>query len=381
MDVLTFVFYFLLAIGIVFIVKKSMKINIYVRIGRRKNINWAYAITFIVLLFFAVYRYVYDKYGGTDAYSYVMEFQEFDVPLSFYMDIKRFIFFWDYSETFFKVLTLIIRKITYDYHFYFFITYGIIISGLLSYVFNFYHKNSNFFTLILLIASYLHSYNVMRGWMSISICMFALVAMKQNKWKKALCIIWIASMFHYMALIFVVLWAVCWYHGKKPYFFTRNKLLFLVILINVLTWAGKRILYTIAMSTKYAFYKDYFEMDYSIWGYLPTFSICLAAIFFFPKLKKRGEDTAMCAIILAVNMSLFYFITCMPGWRVHDYFALVRMFILSELYSIMSEYIKNDSSRKIVYLLYNICILFLFVHALYGLYESSDVFPYILKII
>lgn len=376
----TCIFYIVLSLFIVFMVKNTIGLKFYINDKRGKVINIGYVWVLLTLLFFAVFRYVFNKYGGTDAYSYVTEFQEMDDSIFDYLDIKRYIFFWKYSEPLFKMLTAAVRMITSDYHLYFLLTYGVIVSGILSFVYNFYDRESNFFTLILLFCSYLHSYNVMRGWMSIAICMFGLNAIKKKQWKKSFAIILIAVFFHYMALVFFIVWAVCWFHNKYPSFFTRNKLILAVVLVNVVSLCGRTVFFNIAMSTKYAFYRDYFTISTSIWGYLPTFFICLLAVIFFPQLKARGETPAMAAIILAVNFSLLYCIVYLPGWRIHDYFALIRMYIIAELYNLISEYFEKGFSRNAMKILVNAYVVALFVQSLLGLYESSDVFPYILNL-
>lgn len=380
MVVLTLLFYLLLAFMVVYVVKMSMETKVCVNMQKKIYINWGYLFIFFVLLFFAVFRYVHDKYGGTDAYSYVKEFQEFNVPLSYYLNVDRFICVWNYGETLFKLFTLVMRKITSDYHPYFLVIYSLIISGVLTFIYKFYHKKSYFFTLILLIPCYIHSYNVMRGWMSIAICMFALVAINNKKWLKSLIVIYIAILIHTLAVVFLAVWFVCWFRYKHPKFFTRNKLVFLVLITNLCAWGGQKIVYNIVMQTKYSFYQEYFNMEVSAWGYLPSFFVGVLAVIFFPKLKELGEKAELCAILCAMNLAFFYIIVFLPGGRFHDYFALIRMYILSELYCVVLGSFKKGISKRIVSVMLNLLIVIIFIQGMWGLYESADVFPYILSI-
>ena len=379
MILLTCEFYTVMSIIVAWVVKNSINgfycVKTRPEIHRISPINAGFFLITCILIFFAVFRYVSNGYGGTDAYSYVLEFQNMKASVSEYLKIDRFLRFWNYSETLFLLITLLFRSLTVNYHIYFLFTYGLIVIGLLSFVYETYDNKSNFFTLILLFCSYLHSYNVMRGWMSIAICMFAVINIRKRKWRKSLFLIFLAALFHYMSLAYLIVWLACWIDYKLPSFFTRRRLIIIVLLSNLISLLGRAILINIIMATKYSYYKDYFDMPVSLLGYIPTFLICLAAIIMYPKFKASGRFSSTAAIMLAVNLALLYGIVYLFAWRVHDYFAPIRMYMLSEFYIVIPEYVKEKVLAKGLISIY---VVALFIQSLHGLFESSDVFPYIL---
>ena len=381
MDFVTLAFYIVLSFVLVFGVKISINKNYFLKIDSKSksiaSFNIGYFFLASIFIFFAVFRYVYNGYGGTDAYSYVTFFQEINGSVFDYFKIERFLKFWNYSESLFNIITLIFRRISADYHLYFLFTYGLIVVGLFSFVYNTYDKKSNFLTLILLFCSYLHSYNVMRGWMSIAICMFALIDIKEKRWAKSLVSIIIAVFFHTISIIFILVWVVCRIEDKYPRFFTRQKLFLYAALVNLSFFVGKNLAIATIMSTKYSSYAEMFNMPVSIIGYIPTYIICFVAVLMYPRFKRLGGFSSTTVIILAVDLSLLYFTVFLRGWRIHDYFAPIRMYMLSRFYI---EIPKGFKEKTLIKMLINLYIAALFVQSIHGLLEGSKVFPYILNI-
>lgn len=381
MDFATTIFYIVLSLSLVLGVKTSITRSYFIKINSKSkkyvSINFGYFLLVSLLIFFAVFRYVYYGYGGTDAYTYVKEFQEIKGTFSDYLKMERYLKFWNYSESLFKALTLFCRNISSDYRIYFLFTYSLIVGGLLTFVYNTYHKKSNFLTLILLFCSYLYSYNVMRGWMSIAICMFALIDIKEHHWKKSLLFIIIATFFHTISLVFVLVWLACWIDFRYPHFFTRGRLIICVLFGNLAFFLGRSLFMMIVMSTKYSYYMDWFNMQMGLLGYIPTFFICVIAIFMYPKFKQEGGFASTAVVILAVDLGLMYCIVYLLGWRIHDYFAPVRMYMLSELYINVPKYFKE---KKVIKMLINVFIIALFIQLLQELFQTAAVFPYILDI-
>ena len=332
-------------------------------------------VIFLVLLFFAVFRKVDYGIGGADAYSYLQIFDNTHETIGEYFSRVKGSRLLDIQEPFFTLFNIVFRSVTESHILYFLALYTVIIFGLLLFINKVYDEEAEYFTLILFLCSYVHSFNVIRSWISISICMIAFCYLLDDKWNKSLCLIIIASLFHYMALCFFLVWGCCRLEEKLSKYVTGKRLLMISIAINFLTFVGRNIIYDFSMNTKYSYYENMYQSDISLVGYIPSILICFYCLWNFDNFRLRDAKMAKCTIALFVNMSLFYCIVYLLAWRINDYFALVRMYMLSSFFVLF----KRKKNGKIYSLVLYVFIVAIFFQQMINMKEVSYVFPYVLK--
>ena len=107
------------------------------------------------------------------------------------------------------------------------------------------------FVLLVGMPSFLWVYSAMRQMSAIGICVFALEAVQDRKWKKFILMVLVASLFHYSAIIFIIVYPVYWFRTGKA----GRKLSIAVIL---LVYAFR---YPLFMILKHVLHKDSYTAD------------------------------------------------------------------------------------------------------------------------
>lgn len=384
----TWLFYLSLTLFSVLLFRRMSNTHDYILVlGKRRcfSFNTVAFSLFSVFLFFAVFRTIRETIGGTDAYSYLELFWNSNDDLISYIRGIKITELFSSGEPLFKIFNIIMRVITDNRYIYLAVVYGIIIASLIDFVKFFYYECHYYFSLILVVCAYLYSFNIMRSWISISFCMWAFIALVYNKWVRSLILIIIAGLIHYMAFAFLLVWLICFLYSLKPHFFSKKKLLAIVVISNAACFVARSFIMQFVMTTKYLYYEKLFGTEVSIWGYLPGILICIIAILYYRNdscflsmNSIEARKRVYASLALTVNASLVYIIVAMYAWRINDYFMLIRMFAISIIYEQLLLNPKNNKEIVVFVYLFTIAC---FIQQMLGLKESSGVFPYILSLL
>lgn len=344
--------------------------------GNALNDTYIAAVFFFVLVFFAVFRTVLpDGTGGSDAYGYLQWFDNAPSIDEFFRYFKFNELLKD-REPVFLLLNSIIKGISSSHRFYFLITYSIVVAGFIYFVYNLFRKDSYFFFLILLIPCYIHSFNVMRSWISVSICMFAFVQIIRRNWLKSIVLVAVAAMFHYMAMCFFFVIIASLVEERMKHLITGFRLIIVGVGMNFLTFVLKNSIQTFIMTTKYSYYENLFDGEVSLLGYTPPIMICLIGMMLYDHYK-HNNIMSKCIVAVFVNFSLAYATIFLFAWRINDFFALIRIVILSEF----CVFLYKKGSVSIMNIFVYLFAIIVFFQQFFRMRASSHVFPYIIDLL
>ncbi len=338
------------------------------------SINTSMAFLFLILLFFAVMRKIEPGVGGTDAYEYLQKIDSANISYSSYLDALRTKSLLKTGEPLFQLFIILCNKLPHSHAVFLLVVYSTIIYCFLRFIRKFYDKTLNLFPILLLICYFLSSFNILRSWLSVALCLISFNLIADKKYIKSIVLILIASLIHYVGFCFLLVWLCCFLYDKKPRLFSRRSLLIFCVGINVLTFVCQSVLINFFTDTKYSSYMGLLN-TVSIIGHIPTILICFYSVWLFDKYKDIDENIAKCIIAITINLSLMYTIIFLLGWRINDFFALIRMYMLSVFF--------YDFKRKKYGTIYSVLlylfIVVIFIQQMLSLRASSGVFPYLLS--
>lgn len=377
MYIYSWIFYISLACLSVALVRRSCLSKPTVLVCGKKlsiPINTSMIFLFLILLFFAVMRKIEPGIGGTDAYEYLKKIDSADISYSSYFDELRMKSLLKTGEPLFKLLIILCNKLPHSHTAFLLIVYSTIIYCFLRFIRKFYDKTLSLFPILLLVCYFLSSFNILRSWLSVALCLISFNLIADKKYIKSIALILIASLIHYVGFCFLLVWLCCLLYDKKPRLFSRRSLLIFCVGINVLTFACQSVFINFFTDTKYSSYMGLLN-TVSIIGHIPTILICFYSIWLFDKYKDSDDNIAKCIIAMTVNLSLMYTTIFLMGWRISDFFALIRMYMLSVFFC--------DFKRKKYGIIYSVplylFVVVVFIQQMLSLRESSGVFPYLLS--
>lgn len=376
MYVLSWAFYIVLALTTMLMVKRCfIGNNINCILGNKKlfSINISIIVLYLMLLLFAVMRKIEHGIGGTDAYGYLQKLDNFTSSFSTYLHSIQSKPLFSIEEPLFKLFLIWCNQFHDSHAVFLFVVYGSIIFNLLYFIKRVYCKGLNFFPIILSICVYLSSFNIIRSWWSASICLLSFCFILDKKYFKSLFLIIVASLTHYMGFCFLGVWGCCLLYDRMPNLFNRKNLFIVGIGVNFFLIVFQAFIKSFVADTKYSFYADLYGYV-TILGYIPTMLICAYSIWNFNYYKSSDSKTAKCVIAMTVNLSLMYAITALLAWRINDYFAMIRMYMISNFFCILKGK-KNEKIYTCVLYLFTIVI---FMQQMISLKEMSGIFPYVL---
>lgn len=377
MYICSWIFYIFLACLSVVLVRRAClnKSTVFVYGNKLSfSINISMTFLFLILLFFAVMRKIEPGVGGTDAWEYLQMIDSANISFSSYLDALQTKSLLKTREPLFQLFIILCNKLPNSHAVFLLIVYSIIIYCFLRFIRKFYSKTLNFFPILLLTCYFLSSFNILRSWLSVALCLISFNLIVDKKYVKSIVMILVASLIHYVGLCFLLVWFCCLLYDKIPQLFSRKNMLIFCVGINALTFASQTVLINFFTDTKYSSYLDLLN-TVSIIGNVPTILICLYSIWLFDKYKDSDDKIAKCIVAMTVNLSLMYAIIFLLGWRINDFFALIRMYMLSFFFYDFKK--KKDGAIYSV-LLY-LFVIVVFIQQMLSLRESSGVFPYLLS--
>ena len=337
------------------------------------RIKIGYVIVWLTMVILAVYRPVGFGYGGADALGYIKYFEELNLSsLHDYLSIKSISELLNRREPLYFLLNYLIRLFTNDYHVLFFVIYGFIAYVYLRVVNDFYKRDSSFVTTFIVLSSYIYSFNIVRGGISVGFCMLSIFPLLKKEYSKSVLYCFLGVLFHYVAICFLGVILLRLLADRSPKLFSRLKLFVIVLMVNVACILGAATISAFFGNTKYAVYFRN-TVSYSFFGHIPAIVVCIIAIVIQKKVYEDREFSTI-NIALAVQLSLMYATIYLGAWRVSDYFSLISMVFFSKAISSSRIISKRNALffRTMIYVLFFVTLF----QAYKSLYESSYVFPF-----
>lgn len=239
-----------------------------------------------------------------------------------------------------------------------FAIFGLLVYLIMFFSFKNLSKSLSFSIIIYISLFYLFSLGALRQAVAMSVCLYAYKYLSRRNLGKFLLTIGVASMFHYSAIISVII-----------YFIYKIKIRY-VVLGGVLLLICKQILFYYIMT--YTVYGAYItEVDeFSGGRFKQAFFVLLAfSVLFFIRYRKVGiEEKRLLSIVIAGSIFPFLFGTAV-GDRIALYFYIYYCYLLPALFP-CPKYNRISISYSVIFISYFIFYVF---------YTSvvNDVAPYV----
>ncbi len=362
-----------------------LKIHAGVNEKFSRNI-WLF-ISVLGLTAFAVCRKVDSTgLGGTDAITYVYDFQHMTGDLSKYIDWDK-IRMLKQREPLYYFLSWFIRSCTDDYKVYFAVVYFIISYGITYTASKLYNKNDrvSLIPVLILFVCYLHSFNVMRNWLAISICMIGLCKLKDGQPCKYIIANVIGMGFHYSTvsilsvyLIYLLFEHIIMRNVNRINMVERkrNKIYSLILISmipigNIMAMIYSKVLMGLFADTKYRVYMD---LKLSWFGYIPVILIAVLAVCMYHDLIRSDLRNKLAVMGVTVNAALVYVYANMGGYRINDCFVFFRIWVLVELEKVFKYKLNN----KLLIWILRFFIVVYFIQQFNSIVSQSGIIPYVL---
>ncbi len=329
-------------------------------------------LAFIILCVFSTFRLVTsDGTGGTDAYTYILNFLSV-TPQEFFKSITLDnIFHKTTFEPLYTLLALAVRQITSDYHVFFAVAYGFISFSIILCLKTFIVKNQNgYIPLLYFIYLLLITFNILRTGLAVSWVLLAIVKLSKNKNLSAVLCVAIGILFHYSTVVFLLFLFL--------YFIFRKNIWEHIFIKTIVCLAACYFLSMISRSfiaeTSYSGYLRDFD-EVSIWGRLPIVLLWLCVLLLHKQLKEKLQGNTLLILCCMFDFVALPF-NFISFWRMQYYFLIPRLFMWNELVDIVDQqYLKNDVTRVIFKILVYALFFSWFIFRLYRS-DGSNLVPY-----
>lgn len=288
-----------------------------------------YSLLFLILVFFACFRYVDVGIGGSDALVYIDWFKDGIRPgfdLISVITLKQ-------QEPLFFAMTFIIRSITDNYLIYFFVIYSIIIGAYLKFFSRNFESRMMMLPIILFIINYIYSFSAIRSSMALAIGLLAIDAYRRNKKMHALLLGIIAFLFHYSSIIIIVFFLFYEVYNRKI-FKRKLSLTFALIVTTIIMVVFLDQASTILESTKY---RAYLSNPNNLRGQLPTIFFAIITLLNHKSLIMKMGNKKIYIYCVYFSALLIPAVINLGAYRLHSYFDFPKLVVISFLIVVFGE--------------------------------------------
>lgn len=249
---------------------------------------FVYLLGYVGYIVFSLSK-VIGASGASDAYYYKYYFEHYGDNLALFIKESTF-------EPLYSLISHLFRLFTDNYSYMLWFWYTLTFVLLIRFIRQLYMKKYSLLVIFTMLTMLITQYNTLRMTISISISLTSLYFMKNDKWIKALIVIFLAMGIQVSAFIMIPVWIVN-YVLTKVVGFKKQKLIFFVLIGEVLTIAATSLVNRIVMNSSKAVYLG--ESSLAIGMYSITFVVFILCLI------KYDE-------IVAVNPINYYLINMMP---------------------------------------------------------------------
>lgn len=349
-------------------------------------INRYYSIWCITWTIIATFRVVQYRIGGADSINYITYFQ-------ICFDKNQPIYFEHFSsDILFRYLNQVLRLITDDYHFYFFIIYGLMAITCIWFINEFTPQKNSSIPFILTFFFFLRGFVTIRSHLAIVMIMIALLMLAKDKNKLALTFAFSSVLFHKSGLLFAMVIPFCLFFNSHK---LSLKLVFALIFISIGT--------ATTFQSLFLKYTENIELGGSYQAYA---SGSIGTSFFDNAWKIAFEQILLGAAMLASIKPLKkYYQSCteydkkrfniiwlvcyydfivipinyvMSIWRGYEYFYLPRLVMWSIIVYIFINQ-RRKENKGIISLAILTSFIAWMIFRINQTWEDSSLMPYIFK--
>lgn len=308
--------------------------------GKLYITNFKFRYLFIYLFGYAVYiafslAKKIGASGASDAYYYKYYFENYGQDLGLFMKESTF-------EPLYSLISHLFRLFTDNYSYMLWFWYTLTFVLLIGFIKQLYMEKYSFLVILTMLTMLITQYNTLRMSISITIALTSLFFMKNDKWIKALIVILLAMGIQVSAFIMIPVWIVN-YVLTKVTGFNKEKLIFFVLIGEILTIASTSLVSRIVLHSSKAAYLG--ESSLAIGMYSITFVVFILC------LVKYDE-------IVAVNPINYYLINMMPicficiplQYNISIFYRMVLYFmpiILGIIPSICVSYVSKETKMNV----------------------------------
>ena len=346
-----------------------------------------YFFSFIViLLFFAVFRYVgYHRgvlVGGSDAITYISYFDECLWNSTHIYS--------NHVEIGFQIFTKCIRSITDNYHLYFCIIYIIILSSLWLFVKEFSRHKISYIPMLMIMLIYVKSFTVIRTALSISLILLGIIALRRNKAIPCIVLMLLSVLFQRASVVYACFPLFYLVYQKRK--LTKGHAICFVIISAIIGILLQKFLSSgvffmfsggaydkyVVSSLSTGYWMDYLKIIFDQ-------IIVLCLIIFYDKLLTKNLNPENRESYTLLTSMCYYDLLMIPVcgilgiWRANEYFFIARLLMLGMFIYQVKKYKINDSSKRLFCLIMMLIIILWFSFRMLTIYDKSSVMPYILE--
>ena len=289
-----------------------------------------YFLAFLALVTLATIR---SSEVGSDTSVYV----------GYFNSSTSFSFSWDNLLSFkqmepgFQLFLVLSRKITNDYHVFFFLAYSFVAFMYIKYIRYFFDRDSNYIFLLIFIYFYTSNMSGMRAALATGFLLQSFIFTSQRKYFKATFFTLLACTFHYTMMINFVLIFTTFLMERRALF--RRKWILPVGLIAsfIVSFGMSSTLNTLFADTKYGFYTVSISELSIIGDIFYLFYALLALAYHREILSEFSKDKLKNIYLLTIGFLLMFpAIYVTAAYRIPNYYAMPRLTMWSE-FTKMSE--------------------------------------------
>lgn len=383
-DAFSMLVYILMGIIGALCIKKSNTSELSIPANRKKT-NWPYIIWFLSWEVFAVFRYVSYPLGGIDATAYIQYFEVCKNPMGFA--------FAQHVDLMYKVINIIVRTFTDDYHFLFFIIYGFIIISYMLFVDELKFRHMKYAPMIILVYIYIRGFNTIRTNLGAACVLLAIVFYHRGNKIKAIIFAILSFFFQVASIIYAGFIAFCYLYQKK-----KMKPFKIVILTFMAAAVARFAQYIIAnveipflSHGSYRWYAVYSQdgttFFTSYWKIaFPQLILAVVLVVLWKDLnndiKKRqtvdGERIYYLKLLCLYDIILIPVTYVLNIWRGYEYLYIARIMLWCEIIPLICR--KFDKSlKKVLNIMFIIVFIAWMIFRQYNTWEDSGLMPYIFE--
>ncbi len=390
-DWLTLIIYLIIAFVTSLLLKKSIHYkknkDFFQLFGRKINKKFiCYLIIYAVLVFFINTRLITDNVGGADSVRYINYFKTLGYIKFDFIGILKFSG-WEYL--YFNLMYLI-RILGGSYYVFSYIIYSLIVISYLWYFDKNLNDEKRWYVSLLFILPFVKGMNIVRNVFAAAIGLFAIQKIKEGKFIKAILIIILCYLSHYISIILLFFLLFCKFVPEKWYD-SRKKILIIGFSSLGITLALIPIIINILKSSRYYNYIN--RMQFSIWGYIPYIIIFVLIMIFFKdfyKELKRNNHLIYYKMIVFLSIVVPPFTVVNGTYRIMMFFELPRFIMYGDLINVVEKEILlyrkkrnllvkyNDKSiKKVIHFLLIFVYIAWIVFRIWRMYSDARIMPYI----
>lgn len=348
--------------------------------SKTKNIRIQGIVVVLALwIFMAIMAAFRAPSVGYDTYEYILRFENYNFGVKYNwgnaFQLKG-------VEPGYFFITVFIHSLTKDYHVYFLVIYLTIAGSFCYFTCSLYREFVEvfkkrsifcFLPIVLVISHYIHSMNVMRNWLAISVSLFAFAFMAQKKFIKALIFIAISSMIHYTALSMLIIWIYLFIWRKSEIIINPKWVKIASLGMGALFFFVVPLMVDLLFKTKYS---SYLGRPSNFISILPSLIVCIGGIVFAKEISKKGIYGRFCVACIPLQIA-FLALGQIGASRVGYFFSFHSVYLMSLIYGCVEEKISDKRLRLFIRVLISLFVIVLFLRDLHSMEENSGLFPYV----